>query len=63
MAFWTYHETARLAEHVHDLDEYMVVAEGGYTIIIQGRRIILKAGQEYFIPKGTPQGRRGHGGK
>ena len=33
MAFWTCKQTARSAAHVHDYDEYMVVARGCYTLI------------------------------
>ncbi len=29
----------------------MIVAQGCYTLIIDGQRIALRAGQEYFIPK------------
>lgn len=53
MAFWTCSETARSASHVHDYDEYMVVIEGCYTLIIEGRRISLHRGDEYFIPRGV----------
>ncbi|MBI5584457.1 MAG: cupin domain-containing protein [Deltaproteobacteria bacterium] len=56
MAFWTCHESAKSQEHVHDYDEYMVVVKGCYTLLIQGRRIDLKPGQEYFISKGIPHG-------
>jgi quercetin dioxygenase-like cupin family protein len=52
MAFWTCHETASSAEHVHEFDEYMVVVQGCYTLIIEGKRIALNAGQENFIPRG-----------
>lgn len=41
-------------EHVHDFDEYFVVLQGEYTLGIEGRRIKLTAGQEYYIPKGIP---------
>jgi len=41
-------------EHVHDFDEYFVVVQGEYTLGIQGAKIKLTAGQEYFIPKGIP---------
>src|SRR5258706_11302410 len=54
MAFWTCRETAASAAHVHDYDEYMIVVQGCYTLIIEGERIPLKAGQEYFIPRGVP---------
>ena len=52
MAFWTCRETALSVPHVHDYDEYMVVVQGCYTLIIEGQRIPVKAGEEYFIPKG-----------
>lgn len=53
MAFWTCHETAASALHVHEYDEYMAVVQGCYTLIIAGKRIPVKAGEEYFIPKGV----------
>jgi quercetin dioxygenase-like cupin family protein len=56
MAFWTCRETAISAPHAHDFDEYMLVAQGCYTLIIEGRRIPVKAGEEYFIPKGVWHG-------
>jgi len=34
-------------------DEYFVVVQGCYTLIIDGKRIPVSAGEEYFIPKGT----------
>jgi ethanolamine utilization protein EutQ (cupin superfamily) len=58
MAFWTCHHPAESAAHVHEYDEYMIVVEGSYTLVIDGRRIPLRAGEEYFIPKGL-----GHGGE
>jgi mannose-6-phosphate isomerase-like protein (cupin superfamily) len=54
MAFWTCNETAPSGEHVHDYDEYMLVVQVCYTLIIKGERIPVNAGEEYFIPKGTP---------
>jgi mannose-6-phosphate isomerase-like protein (cupin superfamily) len=56
MAFWTCREPAVSAPHVHDYDEYMVVVQGCYTLIIDGKRIPVRAGEEYFIPKGTWHG-------
>lgn len=53
MAFWTCTLTAQSAAHVHDYDEYMVVIEGCYTLIIEGRRIALCRGDEYFIARGV----------
>ena len=52
MAFWTCRETAPSAAHVHDFDEYMVDVQGCYTLILDGKRVPLQAGEEYFIPRG-----------
>jgi len=53
MAFWTCSETASSKPHVHDFDEYMLVVEGCYTLIIDGRRIQLNRGDEYVIGRGV----------
>jgi mannose-6-phosphate isomerase-like protein (cupin superfamily) len=53
MAFWTCRESALSAPHVHDYDEYFVVVQGCYTLVIDGKHIAVRAGEEYFIPKGT----------
>jgi quercetin dioxygenase-like cupin family protein len=34
----------------------MVVVQGCYTLIIDGQRIPVKAGEEYFIPRGILHG-------
>ena len=54
MAFWTCAQTAVSAAHTHEFDEYMMVVQGCYTLIIDGRRIPIAAGQECHIPRGTP---------
>jgi len=46
MAFWICRETASLAPHVHDYDEYTLVVQGCDTLVIEGRRIPVKAGEE-----------------
>jgi quercetin dioxygenase-like cupin family protein len=56
MAFWTCAETAQSAPHVHDFDEYMLVVEGCYTLLIDGRRIPLRRGDEYVILRGVEHG-------
>ena len=53
-AFWTCEQTASSTEHVHDFDEYMLVVQGCYTLLIDGKRIPVKAGEEYLIPRGVP---------
>ena len=53
MAFWNCRQSAASTEHAHDFDEYMLVVEGCYTLIIDGERIPVKAGEEYCIPRGV----------
>src|SRR5262249_40102582 len=54
MAFWRADTDAVTAEHVHDFDEWVVVVEGTYVLIVDGKEIRLDAGQEYHIPRETP---------
>jgi len=56
MAFWTCREAAVSAPNVHDYDEYVTVVQGCYTLILEGRRIPVKPGEEYLIPKGHRHG-------
>lgn len=56
MAFWSCRDTATSAAHVHDFDEYMIVVQGCYTLVFGERRVPVKAGEEYFIPKGLAHG-------
>jgi quercetin dioxygenase-like cupin family protein len=56
MALWTCSETSPSSAHMHDYDEYVIVVQGCYTLIVDGRRIALNAGDEYFIPRGVLHG-------
>lgn len=56
MAFWNCRESASSAAHSHEFDEYMVVVQGCYTLIIDGKRVPIGAGEEYFIPRGVLHG-------
>src|SRR5215469_717104 len=56
MVFWTCREAAVSSPHVHDFDEYLMVVQGCYTLVFGNRRVPVKAGEEYFIPKGVPHG-------
>jgi len=56
MAFWTCRETAPSAPHAHEFDEYMIVVQGCYTLTIGEERIPVRAGEEYFIPRGLLHG-------
>jgi quercetin dioxygenase-like cupin family protein len=53
MAFWTCSENAVSTEHVHDYDEYILVVQGCYTLVIDGKRIPINAGEEYVIARGV----------
>jgi len=53
MTIWTSKTDGLSTEHTHAFDEYLVVVQGKYTLIIAGEKIPLGVGQEYFIPKGT----------
>ena len=53
MAFWECGKDGSSSEHTHSFDEYFVVIEGIYTLIIDGKKIPVKAGQEYFISAGV----------
>jgi mannose-6-phosphate isomerase-like protein (cupin superfamily) len=52
MAFWTHTLDGISQEHAHDYDEYFVVVQGKYNLIIRGEKIPMEPGQEYFISKG-----------
>ena len=56
MAFWTSSQTATSSPHMHEFDEYMIVVQGCYTLIFEGRHVPLHAGAEYLIPKGVLHG-------
>ena len=54
MAFWQCKIDGESTLHTHEFDEYFVVLQGRYTLIIEGRKVSVSTGQEYFIPKGLP---------
>jgi mannose-6-phosphate isomerase-like protein (cupin superfamily) len=54
MAYWVCEIYGKSKEHVHEFDEYFAVVQGTYTLIINGKRIDICAGDEYFIPKNVP---------
>ena len=62
MAFWTYKQSADSKPHSHDYDEYIVVVQGQYIILFEDETILLNAGDEYLIPKGTFHGGRADAG-
>ncbi len=64
LAIWT-HVGPGVGESgpdVHDFDEWLIVVQGEYRLERDGRGVLLKAGDEAFIPRGTPHaGRCGDG--
>lgn len=56
LTFYTCRESAQSAPHTHDFHEYFAVLQGCLTLIIDGKRIPVKAGEECFIPSGTHHG-------
>lgn len=54
MVYWICEIDGISEEHAHDFDEYFTVVQGTYTLIINGQRIDIGRGDEYFIPKNVP---------
>jgi uncharacterized protein (TIGR00725 family) len=55
VALWTAHADRVSEEHTHPFDEYVFVIEGRCAVLLEGERIELRAGDEFVVPKGTPQ--------
>jgi len=55
IAFWECHADRTSKKHAHDFDEYMICVSGEYTAYLDEQEIILKPGDELYIPKGTVQ--------
>jgi len=53
VVFWTCKTDGQSGEHSHDFDEYLLLVQGQFTLIMGGQKIQLKVGQEHFIPQGT----------
>ena len=56
MAYWTSYADRESKPHKHNFDEYTVCVSGEYISIIDGKEIVLHAGDELFVPKGVEQG-------
>jgi quercetin dioxygenase-like cupin family protein len=53
-AFWECRSDGVSGEHAHDFDEYFIVVQWCYTLIIDGQKTPVLPGQEYHIPKSVP---------
>ena len=54
MAYWICERDGTSTEHVHPFDEYFTVVQGQYTVVINGQRIDVGQGDEFFIPRNVP---------
>jgi len=54
MIFWTNEAGGKSIEHTHAYDEYVVVVQGQYTVIVGEIEFPLTAGKEFFIKKAPP---------
>jgi len=55
IAFWECYSDRISKKHTHDFDEYMICVSGEYVAYLNDKEIILKPGDELYIPKGTEQ--------
>jgi mannose-6-phosphate isomerase-like protein (cupin superfamily) len=51
MTYWRCNDKGYSSEHTHEYDEYMIVVQGRYTMILGNDKIDINAGEEVFIPK------------
>jgi quercetin dioxygenase-like cupin family protein len=55
MAFWECHSDRTSKKHVHDFDEYTICVSGQYIACFEDKEVVLKPGDELYVPKGTIQ--------
>jgi len=58
VAFWTAKADRVSVPHAHDFDEYVLVIEGRATVIVGDTEVVLEAGDEHVVAKGTLQSMR-----
>lgn len=58
LIYWSCQKEGVSEEHVHDYEEYMVVVQGSYTVILPEGEFELTAGQEFYIPANIPHAGR-----
>jgi quercetin dioxygenase-like cupin family protein len=54
MAYWVCETSGVSNEHVHDFDEYFVVLQGRFTLIVNNQKLVFRKGDEYLIPRNVP---------
>jgi quercetin dioxygenase-like cupin family protein len=55
MAFWECHSDRISKKHAHDFDEYTICVSGEYVACFEDKEVVLKPGDELYVPKGTMQ--------
>lgn len=52
---WTMEQGGKVPPHIHEhMDEYFTVTKGEVLFIVNGQKTLKKAGEAFFIPRGTP---------
>lgn len=52
---WTIEAKGKVPTHVHNhMNEHFAITKGEILFEVNGEKIIKKAGEELFVPKGTP---------
>lgn len=54
MAYWECYRDSASQQHSHDYDEYVIVAAGEFSLLIEGKKLVLCQGDEYLIPARVP---------
>jgi len=54
VAYWLCHEDVDSPEHTHTFDEYFVIVQGEFRMVVEGKETVYHKGGECFIPAGTP---------
>lgn len=54
MVIWQCRRGGMSPLHTHPYDEYAIVVQGTFKGTVDGKPIVLKAGEECFIPAGKP---------
>lgn len=62
LAHWICLKDIISEEHTHEFDEYFAVMQGQYLLYLNGKEICLGAGNDVFIPAGTPHSGKMHAG-
>lgn len=56
IAIWTHRGEAATDPGLdtHEFDEWLIVVQGEYLLEMDGKRVVMRPGDEALIPRGTP---------